>query len=143
MSVDARLITARHVSISQKYLSVRPHTALARRKSTRAGDGRLLAAECWRADIDERGSRWLITALTAVVTTIVGSGDDFSRRSESAINTPRRGNNHLERVVSLFRSIVLRRAIGFPLLSRHQLLNLTDWHLLARLPDTNYTCVLN
>ncbi|TGZ50936.1 hypothetical protein DBV15_11021 [Temnothorax longispinosus] len=38
MSVDARLITARHVSISQKYLSVRPHTALAGGKARERRD---------------------------------------------------------------------------------------------------------
>lgn len=84
MSVDARLITARHVSISQKYLSARPHTALVEEKHV---NGNLLAAECYE-QTSTKGSRWLIIALTAVVTTMTRSGDDFSRWSESAINTP-------------------------------------------------------
>lgn len=44
MSVDVRLITARHVSISQKYLPVRPHTALAEEKH--ASETSYIAAEC-------------------------------------------------------------------------------------------------
>lgn len=51
MSVDARLITARHVSISQKYLSARPHTALVEEKQTGPLSCRVL-----RTDIDERES---------------------------------------------------------------------------------------
>ncbi|KAM0726903.1 hypothetical protein ACS0PU_007064 [Formica fusca] len=64
---------------------VGPATHYARRGKARERD--LLAAECYE-QTSTKGSRWLIIALTAAVTTMTRSGDDFSRWSESAINTP-------------------------------------------------------
>lgn len=81
MSVNARLITARHVSISQKYLSARPHTALVEEKRVNGG---LLAAKCYE-QTSTKGSRWLIIALTAAVTTVTRSGGMISH---AGVNLP-------------------------------------------------------
>lgn len=66
---------------------VGPAAHYARRGKAHERD--LLAAECYE-QTSTKESRWLIIALTAAVTTMTRSGDDFSRWSESAINTPSR-----------------------------------------------------
>lgn len=128
MSVDARLITARHVSISQKYLS--GHTLRSPRKSTWAGP--LSCRRVLRADVDEWES--LVNyALTAVVITSDQKWGWF-------LTLERICHKHSAEVITTWKewshcSVPLSCAVHSrldSLFSRLQLLHLTDWHLLAR-----------